>query len=220
MPKDSSAQSGPTAGGKVRANAHWSNVAPGEYFTVTFEESDRIPAHLEKSQFIGKEVNLMRDSGSGFTVSCHDDWRYQATGNSDTRYHALTSAASKIKYWGVKKPKKSGVITNFFQTGPSLTRNSVASFSSAQFEIRNSVSSLSPSARSGAGGSAHSAARNSVSSLSPSTHSGAGGTAGAGGAAEDTSTSTTVISGSQSAAALIIDDEGQIRIVIHTFSFS
>ena len=74
MPKDSSAQSGPTAGGNVRANSHWSNVAPGEYFTVTFEESDKIPAHLEQSQFIGKEVKLMRDSGSGFTVSCHDDW--------------------------------------------------------------------------------------------------------------------------------------------------
>jgi len=219
MPKDSSAQSGPTAGGNVRAISHWSNVAPGEYFTVTFEESDRIPAHLEQSQFIGKEVKLMRDSGSGFTVSCHDDWSYQATVNSDTRYHALTSAASKIKYWGVKKPKKSGVITNFFQTGPSLTRNSVASFSSAHSAARNSVSSLSPSAHSGAaGGSAHSAACNSVASLSTSTHS--GGTAGAGDAAEDTSTSTTVISGSQSAAALIIDDEGEMRIVIHTFSFS
>ena len=99
MPKDSSVQSGPTAGGNVRANSHWSNVAPGEYFTDTFQESDIIPAHLEQSQFIGKEVKLMRDSGSGFTVSCHDDWSYQATVTSDTRYHALTSAASKIKYW-------------------------------------------------------------------------------------------------------------------------
>ena len=127
MPKEIDTQSQRTVDGHDTASSHWSNVAAGEHFTVTFVESDKIPAHLDRALLIGKEVRLMRDPVSGYTVGCHDGWKYQARVNSDTRYHALTSAACNIKFWGAKKPKTATrSISSFFNNGPSIPRNSMA----------------------------------------------------------------------------------------------